>query len=141
MINPKSQIPNPKFQNNKKAGFTLLEVSMAITILLVGVVGIASLIPVALNANARAKNISTIAMLAEREAEEMKKNIYISSSNWDGIVSTSLKASFGAPYDNFKWQRTVTESPTGLKEARLTISWQEGSVPRSEEFIFYVAKR
>ncbi|MDP3789795.1 MAG: prepilin-type N-terminal cleavage/methylation domain-containing protein [Candidatus Omnitrophota bacterium] len=127
----------------KRHGFTLIEVAMATTILLVGIVGIASLIPVALNANMRAKNISTAAVLAETWIEEKKRDVSISGSNWNNIISQA-ETSFSSPYDNFKWSTAVTEA-SGLKQITLTITWEERwrtqAAARTEIFEAFIAKR
>lgn len=130
------------FAKSKRSAFTLIEVCAAIAILLVGVVGIASLIPAALNASVKAKNISTAATLAEKWLEEKKKEVFISNTNWDNIQLTS-ETSFPSPNNNFKWSITSMDESAipGLKQLTLRISWPEGSTTRNEDFDVFIAKR
>lgn len=135
------------FAKSKKNGFTLMEVCMATAILLVGVVGIVSLFPVALNANLKAKNRTIVAMLAKWKIEEMKREVFISGSNWENIDTIAVGQSFStpynvAPYDRFSWTQTMTVLPPGdLKQVTLRISWPEGSTTRDEDFDVFIAKR
>lgn len=134
------------FIESKKNGFTLMEVCMATAILLVGVVGIVSLFPVALNANLKAKNRTIAAMLARWKIEEMKKEVFTSGSNWDNINTITANQSFpapynAAPYDKFSWTQDFTLVSSGLKQVTLTINWQEGLSARSENFVVFIAKR
>lgn len=55
------------------AGFTLIELMMAILILLVGIVAVAKLIPAAIDTNFRNRNDSTALIAAQRELEQMAR--------------------------------------------------------------------
>ena len=55
----------------RQAGFTLIELMLAILILLVGIVSVAQMVPAAINTNFRNRNDSTALIAAQRELEQM----------------------------------------------------------------------
>lgn len=67
--------PLPPRQQPSAAGFTLIELMIAILILLVGVVAVAKLIPAAIETNFRNRNDSTALIAAQRQLEEMAEQI------------------------------------------------------------------
>lgn len=132
----------------KESAFTLIEVSLAMAILLIGVVGVATLVPLSIDANMRSKNMAAVTMLAESKIEEMKKVAAISATNWEGLVSISTETPFSPPYDNFKWKTKVDPAKTstgvqieGLKQVTLSIIWTTRAKTLNENFDFFVAKR
>jgi len=131
----------------KKSAFTLIEVSLAMAILLIGVVGVATLVPLSIEANMRSKNMAAVTILAETKIEEMKKETAISAANWDSLVSTA-EMSFLPPYDKFKWNTEVAPAKTstgvsivGLKQVTLSIIWTTRAKILNEDFDFFIAKR
>lgn len=125
----------------KEKAFTLIEVSLAMAILLIGVVGVATLVPLSIDANMRSKNMAAVTMLAESKIEEMKKVAAISATNWEGLVSISTETPFSPPYDNFKWKTTVEDVSTGLKRVTLSIIWTVRTKVLNENFDLLIAKR
>lgn len=124
----------------KESAFTLIEVSLAMAILLIGVVGVATLVPLSIDANMRSKNIATATILAESKIEEMKKDAAISVTNWTSIDSVA-ETPFSSPYDNFRWKTTVTTVPPGLKYVTLSIIWTTRAKILNENFDLIIAKR
>lgn len=124
----------------KKSAFTLIEVSLAMAILLIGVVGVTTLVPLSIEANMRSKNMAAVTILAESKIEEMKKDAAISATNWDNLVSVA-ETSFTPPYDNFKWKTTIVDMSTVLKHVTLSIIWTTRAKILNENFDFLVTKR
>jgi prepilin-type N-terminal cleavage/methylation domain-containing protein len=56
---------------SKESGFTLIELLIATVIMVVGLVGVAQLIPVAIRLNGANRNDSTALVFAQRELDEM----------------------------------------------------------------------
>lgn len=125
---------------SKKSAFTLIEVSLAMAILLIGVVGVATLLPLSIEANMRSKNIAIVTMLAESKIEEMKKEAAVSSTNWDALADVA-ETSFSSPYENFKWKAEVEDMSTGLKHVTLSIIWTVRTKVLNEDFDLLIAKR
>ena len=61
-------------QSAKRGGFSLLEVLISLVILLIGIVAILIYFPNALRANNRAVSLSEAALLAQRKAEEIRRD-------------------------------------------------------------------
>ena len=56
---------------NRRRGFTLIELMIAMAILLIGIVGVAQLIPLSIKSNMQNRYDSTAVVLAERELNQM----------------------------------------------------------------------
>ncbi|GAF87606.1 unnamed protein product, partial [marine sediment metagenome] len=59
-----------------KSGFTLIEITVALLILAVGLVGILTLFPVGFDAAGRAANITKATFLAQKLIEDLKREGY-----------------------------------------------------------------
>ncbi len=150
---PQSFIP----RNNKysSAGFTLLEILIALAILIIGVASVVNMFPVGLHASKRAADFSSAAILAQ---EKMAELMYLGYNNWSsvdddltGIPSDTAdppsddgKNSFPAPDDRYKWFIDVAGddySTANLAKVTLWIYWNDRGVERDAEFITYIANR
>lgn len=60
-----------KMQSRNQRGFTLIEMAVATAVLLIGIVGVAKLVPVAVNMNMGNRNDSTALVIAQREMEAL----------------------------------------------------------------------
>lgn len=58
-------------QLHNQRGFTLIEMAVATAVLLIGIVGVAQLVPVAVNMNMGNRNDSTALVIAQREMEAL----------------------------------------------------------------------
>ena len=58
----------------RRRGFTLIEVLVALVILLAGIVGIVQLFPVSLQANADAEIKGTAVLLAQKKVDELRRD-------------------------------------------------------------------
>lgn len=61
----------PKTQLHNQRGFTLIEMAVATAVLLIGIVGVAKLVPVAVNMNMGNRNDSTSLVIAQREMDAL----------------------------------------------------------------------
>lgn len=109
------------FRNEK--GFTLIEVLMAISIMAIGLLGLAALQITATGGNALAKKNSLAVSLAEDKIEFYKNTLY---NNIPAGVTTETNLPAGAIYT-----RTTTvedDTPiTGVKTITVKVAWQNGS--------------
>ena len=81
-------------------GFTLIEVMIAIVILSVGLLGMASLTVGIINGNAFSKNLSTATTLAQDKMEEIWEQNY-------SDVAVEQKAALLSPFANYERQVEV----------------------------------
>ena len=118
-----------------KSGFTLIEITLALLILAVGLVGILTLFPVGFDASVRAANITKATFLAQEKIEDAKV------AGYDGVVNVS-KTQFAAPYDNFEYEVAVSDVIAGsLYKVAVTVYWPFGETnQRNVELNTYIAK-
>ena len=110
---------------DKKAGFTLLEILIAVTLFSVGVIVIVWLFSSALVGTVDAEN-TTIAMnLAQRKMEEIENLAYAD-------IADEAKAAVSG-FSGFQRDVAVTAPETDLKQVIVTVYWtlsgNEISVP------------
>ena len=107
----------------KSNGFTLLEVLIAIVILSVGLLGMASLTVGIIKGNQFSKDTTTATTLAQDRFED------IQIMNYSGVTSET-KAVLPSPNDAYKQEVTVTDgSPaTGMKTVTIKVYWGGSSM-------------
>jgi type IV pilus assembly protein PilV len=114
---------------NQSRGFTLLEVLIAIVILSVGLLGMASLTVGIINGNALSKNLSAATALAQDKMEEIWEQDY-------SDIAVEIKAPLSSPFANYERQVEVdtTTFPdivgppaqqVGMKIVTVTVYWTQ----------------
>ena len=113
----KHQNDNP-FQSGCE-GFTLIEVLIAITILSIALLGVASLVSGILSGNAHSNRLTTATTLAQEKMEDVRRTGY------SGVSSAT--ESYGAISGFSQFKRTTTvvaDSPAaGMKLVTVTVFW------------------
>lgn len=89
-----------------QGGFTLLEVMIAMTILMMTLASILGVESSAINASARAREYNTIAMLARYQLVETEFHIEGKSFK---DVNEEDSGTFAAPFEEYGWRRKVKE--------------------------------
>ncbi|MFH0839678.1 MAG: type II secretion system protein [Candidatus Omnitrophota bacterium] len=103
---------------NKK-GFTLIEITIALLILAIGIVGILALFPVGFDASGRASSIIEATLLAQELIEDAKRVGYNGFT-----VGTTLNAIFADPHANYEYDLFTHDTVvTGLKEIVARVYW------------------
>lgn len=115
------QMSGIRMQETK--GFTLIEVLIAVLLLGIGLISMASLAATVINGNASSSRLTTATTLAEDKLEEIQRRGYANAENSAGTESSV------SGYTSFSRTTTVTAgSPgTGMKTATVTVSWDSGS--------------
>ena len=109
---------NHSTENEGKNGFTLIEVLIAIVILSVGLLGMASLTVGIIKGNKFSNDLSTATTLAQDRMEDIRSYSYAS-------VASETKAACSAPYNQFQREVTVVaDSPaSGMKTITVKVYW------------------
>lgn len=108
-------------ENNK--GFTIIEVLLAISIMAIGLLGLAALQTTAINGNALGKKNTLAITLAEDKIEKYKNTPY---ENISAGVTTETNLSAGAIYT--RTTKVEDDTPiSGVKTVTVNVTWQNGS--------------
>jgi len=104
-------------------GFTLLEILIAITILSVGLLGMASLTVGIINANKFSDEMTTATTLAQDKMEDIRRMSYPD-------VTSETKAVLSSPYSQYKREVAVADdSPAaGMKTVSVKVYWGGASL-------------
>lgn len=100
-------------------GFTLVEVLVAILILTVGLLGMASLTVAIIQGNKFSSDLTTATTLAQDKMEEIRRIRQISYLN----IDDEAIAVCSSPYEEFKREVVVDENPPGMKTVTVTVYW------------------
>ena len=109
---------------NSSSGFTLLEALIAIVILSVGLLGVATLAASIIGSNQFAGQFSAATTLARDRVEELKNMTYASITPDTTTTETGLDEDGGA--GGFYTRTTVVADNTGhtgWKDVTVTVSW------------------
>lgn len=120
--------------NPKDAGFTLIEVMIALMVLSVGILGIWSMQATAIRGNSQAKRISEGATLASDQVEKLMRMEY---DDADLVAGTHTRIE--DPY-TIQW---VVSAPgatiNNVKNITVTASWTVAGQARSVSYVYYKA--
>lgn len=114
-----------KFQNTdhpperkRRSGFTLIEVLIAIVILSVGLLGMASLTGSIILVNKLNSDLTTATTLSQDKMESIRSDAY-------GSVESETKTDCTPPFDAFQREVTVAnDSPaSGMKTVTVKVCW------------------
>jgi type IV pilus assembly protein PilV len=105
----------------ERSGFTLIEVLIALTILAVGLLALATMQIVSIRGNAFSTEMTYATMLAQSRLEQIRNMAYDSVTSFTEIVPAN-ETSKGIPYTI---QRTVNDDDpaTNMKLITLVVLW------------------
>lgn len=89
---------------NQASGFTLLEVLIAMTIMILAFTSIMSIQSSNMRSSAKAKRMNIIGMLARNAL--LQTELEIKGKKFDAIPEEK-EGQFDAPYDDYRWQRKI----------------------------------
>ena len=106
--------------NNK--GFTLVEIMIAISILAIALLGLASVTVVIIKSNTFSKTMTTATTLANDKMEQLKKTSYAGlASGTDTLESIYTRT----------WTVTQNSPATGMNTVVVTVQWNWQGVARN----------
>lgn len=114
------------------AGFTLLEIVVALAVLAVALIALLTLRNRDVALQAHARHLVTATSLARAKLEEL--------SRVAGADQEQTSGDFGERYPGYVWSREV--QPTLVPEwveMRVMVSWPEGAQPEQVALVTYVA--
>ncbi len=122
-----------EFIKYNKSAFTLIEITIALLILAVGLVGILALFPVGFDASVRAANITKATFLAQELIEDLKREGY-DDGDGDPTTKTTIQeilvsgnyqsGAFVSPYDYYEFEIDASNIIDGsLCEVTVGVYW------------------
>ncbi len=105
-------------KKDRENGFTLIEVLIAILILSVGLLGMASLTVAIINGNKFSNDLTTATTLAQDKMEDIRRQDY-------SDVTTETKVACPSPYGEYEKKVEVSDDDpaTDMKTVTVTVYW------------------
>ncbi|HXJ05729.1 MAG TPA: prepilin-type N-terminal cleavage/methylation domain-containing protein [Candidatus Acidoferrum sp.] len=112
-------------RRNRRSGFTLIEVLMAIVVLLVGIVAVAQLVPASISSNSTNRNDSSALVFAQRELDQfLSQPLNMSISPPAFIDAQGFSCNLGDPAQ----PNVVVGSPVVVLYSQLVINFASAPV-------------
>jgi type IV pilus assembly protein PilV len=112
-------------KNNQ--GFTMLELLIAIAILAIGLLGLATLQTSSIQGNRDSKEMTTAVFLAEKKMEELKSSPFTASPINIGTTNDSNNPMNGSGASggiyNRSWNVQTYMSSANMKQITVTVAW------------------
>jgi type IV pilus assembly protein PilV len=115
-----SHLPKPR----PDAGFSLIELMIAITVLGVGILSLAGLYPMATQKVTRGDLESRATFLGQAKVEELKR------ISWDNLVTTAETDTVETVFVR-DWSVEEDQPVMGMKRVNVTVSWRDNRGPRN----------
>jgi len=113
-------VPCPKLQ----AGFTLLEVMIALAIVAVALVALLGLETRSIEVSARQQILTRATLLAQERLAEIESAATVDAAETSGV--------FAPPFAEFRWQVQFVATPLPqVRQVEMTVAWGESK--RNEE--------
>ncbi|MGQ9523389.1 MAG: type IV pilus modification PilV family protein [Armatimonadota bacterium] len=108
----------------RPAGFTLLEMLVAMVLLTVGITGTMGALSGILQGARLADDYTTASLLAQSRLTELEQV--------DGLVEGTAEGDFGEDYPGWRWEQEVIQAESeGLLQVTVTVIWQRGAEERT----------
>ena len=118
-----------------EAGYTLMELMIALFILAVGVMGIWSMQGVSISSNATARKVTDTAALGSDQLEKLMRLSYDNAMLAPGTTTTREEGNF-----KVTWTVSNLDEPiANMKTVTVTASWIEAGQQRKVTYVYYKA--
>lgn len=131
---------------NTSKSFTLLEVLISVSVLVIGIAAILYMFPVSIQVEEYSQRVSTALQLAQEKMEEEISKIYESV-----LIGTVNESQLPSPFENYSRQTiidyvdsdlTSTTTDTGLKKISIKITFKSPlNLSKEIEIVSLIAKR
>ena len=107
----------------QKSGFTLIEVLVAITLLSIGLLGVANLTIGIIKGNSYSKNVTTATIVAQQQIDQAQRLGYTNASGLAGGATVSMGGK------SFTRTTSVTDGSPGpnMKAVSVAVLWNPGN--------------
>ncbi len=131
-----------QFRKRSLTGFTLIEVIVALTVFLIGIVSLFPFFSGGLKMLSDIEKKVTVANLARSQMTE------IEAQGFDENVTDTPRTSFPNPYDNYEYEvkwtpiayDVASSSEVSLFKVELIIYWTGRSGAKTDTFITYIGR-
>jgi len=116
---------------NRSAGFTLLEVMIALAVIGVALVALLGLAQRSISTNQRLQQITRATLLAQSKMAEIETGIESNSSD--------AKGDFPEPDEEFHWRSTYGDTPVeNVRQVEVTVAWGDEARNEAVQLISFV---
>lgn len=117
------------------AGYTLMEMMVALMILAIGVLGVWSMQGVAIRSNATARKVTENAALGADQLEKLMCLPYDDAVLTPGATTSRTEGRY-----TVTWNVSAPDTPVAnIKTVTITASWDEAGQQRSVSYVYYKA--
>jgi prepilin-type N-terminal cleavage/methylation domain-containing protein len=122
---------------HKQAGFTIVELLIAIAVMGILVPTLAGLINTMNRLNDRARDLNIVNSLAENKAESLRSMGFSALSDGSTSFATELPVTLGSPKSA---TYTVSNPHTGIKQVDMTITYTDHNKTETMRYRTYVGE-
>ena len=123
-------VPPPALGIRKEAGFTLIEIFVAMVLLSIGLLGTAALTTGVVRGNVQSRNLTTATTIAQTCFEENRRVGYANAGIVPAGGTNNCTGSSTVTLGGVSFTRalSIDASISNIKTLTVTVSWSEGAI-------------
>ena len=112
------RVPRPASRPGESAGFTLLEVMVALAIVAIALVSLLGLSSRTLTVNDRVEHITRATLLAQQRLAELDAGVPLRDGDQE------LQGTFPAPFADYRWRLSYQDTPLpAVQQVTVVVAW------------------